>query len=319
MIDAGVESHQAVPKDGGRRAVHLRVLLPRAAGLAALTASRVHGARVRMGERLAEESPVDADLVLPIPDSGTPAAIGFSRALKIPFSEGLIKNRYVGRTFIQPDQGLREQGIRLKFNPLAEVAGQARRRGRRLDRARQHDAPDRADAVRRRRCRGARARLVAAGDLAVLLRHRLRRPRRAHRLEQDRRRGARVHRRDVTRVPVAGGSAGVDPAARLAVLPRVPHAGLPDRGPARGTQAAIRGVYEAKRPVRAADQWRGCAGNREVPTLRPAKCYCSRRAALAMPREIDVGERQRVNETTNAAELTARASAMIATRIVARM
>jgi amidophosphoribosyltransferase len=83
----------------------------------------VHGARVRMGERLAEEAPVDADLVLPIPDSGTPAAIGFSRALGIPFSEGLIKNRYVGRTFIQPDQGLREQGIRLKFNPLAEVAG----------------------------------------------------------------------------------------------------------------------------------------------------------------------------------------------------
>jgi amidophosphoribosyltransferase len=60
---------------------------------------------------------------MPIPDSGTPAAIGFSRASGIPFSEGLIKNRYVGRTFIQPDQELREQGIRLKFNPLDEVAG----------------------------------------------------------------------------------------------------------------------------------------------------------------------------------------------------
>ncbi len=83
----------------------------------------VHGARVRMGERLAQESPAEADLVLPIPDSGTPAAIGFSRATGIPFSEGLIKNRYVGRTFIEPDQGLREQGVKLKFNPLAEVAG----------------------------------------------------------------------------------------------------------------------------------------------------------------------------------------------------
>jgi amidophosphoribosyltransferase len=83
----------------------------------------VHGARVRMGERLAQEAPADADLVLPIPDSGTPAAIGFSRGSGIPFSEGLIKNRYVGRTFIQPDQGLREQGVKLKFNPLAEVAG----------------------------------------------------------------------------------------------------------------------------------------------------------------------------------------------------
>ena len=88
-----------------------------------LAGIEVHSARVRMGERLAQESPVDADLVLPIPDSGTPAAIGFSRATGIPFSEGLIKNRYVGRTFIQPEQGLREQGIKLKFNPLAEVAG----------------------------------------------------------------------------------------------------------------------------------------------------------------------------------------------------
>jgi len=88
-----------------------------------LAGVEVHGARVRMGERLAAESPVEADLVLPIPDSGTPAAIGFARASGIPFSEGLIKNRYVGRTFIQPEQGMREQGIRMKFNPLAEVAG----------------------------------------------------------------------------------------------------------------------------------------------------------------------------------------------------
>src|SRR5512146_1011123 len=83
----------------------------------------VHGARVRMGERLAAEAPVDADLVLPIPDSGTPAAIGFARAAGIPFSEGLIKNRYVQRTFIQPDQELRRQGIKLKYHPVAEVAG----------------------------------------------------------------------------------------------------------------------------------------------------------------------------------------------------
>jgi amidophosphoribosyltransferase len=88
-----------------------------------LAGVEVHGARVRMGERLAAEAPVEADLVLPIPDSGTPAAIGFARAAGIPYSEGLIKNRYVGRTFIQPEQSMREQGIRMKFNPLAEVAG----------------------------------------------------------------------------------------------------------------------------------------------------------------------------------------------------
>ncbi|HSL65395.1 MAG TPA: amidophosphoribosyltransferase [Gaiellaceae bacterium] len=88
-----------------------------------LSEVEVHGARIRMGERLAAEAPVAADLVLPIPDSGTPAAIGFARASGIPFSEGLIKNRYVGRTFIQPDQAMREQGVHLKFNPLAELTG----------------------------------------------------------------------------------------------------------------------------------------------------------------------------------------------------
>jgi amidophosphoribosyltransferase len=122
VIDEQVEARQAVVQDhGGALCIFEFFYLARPDSR--LAGVEVHGARVRMGERLAEESPVDADLVLPIPDSGTPAAIGFSRALKIPFSEGLIKNRYVGRTFIQPDQGLREQGIKLKFNPLGEVAG----------------------------------------------------------------------------------------------------------------------------------------------------------------------------------------------------
>ncbi len=118
----GVHAEQAVPQDrGGALCIFEFFYLARPDSR--LDGVEVHGARVRMGERLAEEAPVDADLVLPIPDSGTPAAIGFSRALGIPFSEGLIKNRYVGRTFIEPDLGLREQGIKLKFNPLAEVSG----------------------------------------------------------------------------------------------------------------------------------------------------------------------------------------------------
>jgi len=120
--ERGVESVQALPQDnGGALCIFEFFYLARPDSR--LAGVEVHGARVRMGERLAEEAPVAADLVLPIPDSGTPAAIGFSRALNIPFSEGLIKNRYVGRTFIEPDQGLREQGIKLKFNPLAEVKG----------------------------------------------------------------------------------------------------------------------------------------------------------------------------------------------------
>jgi amidophosphoribosyltransferase len=122
VIDECVESRQVMPLDDhGALCIFEFFYLARPDSR--LSGVEVHGARVRMGERLAEESPVEADLVLPIPDSGTPAAIGFSRALNVPFSEGLIKNRYVGRTFIQPDQGLREQGIKLKFNPLAEVAG----------------------------------------------------------------------------------------------------------------------------------------------------------------------------------------------------
>jgi amidophosphoribosyltransferase len=122
VIDDQLESRQVMPLDDhGALCIFEFFYLARPDSR--LSGVEVHGARVRMGERLAEESPVEADLVLPIPDSGTPAAIGFSRALKLPFSEGLIKNRYVGRTFIQPDQGLREQGIKLKFNPLAEVAG----------------------------------------------------------------------------------------------------------------------------------------------------------------------------------------------------
>jgi len=81
----------------------------------------VHEIRQEMGRILAQESPADADLVIPVPDSGIPAAIGYSQESGIPFSEGLIKNRYVGRTFIQPDQRLRELGVKLKLNPLREV------------------------------------------------------------------------------------------------------------------------------------------------------------------------------------------------------
>jgi amidophosphoribosyltransferase len=119
--DKGVHSRQAV--EPTRRALCIFEFFYLARPDSRLEGIEVHGARIRMGERLAAEAPVDADLVMPIPDSGTPAAIGFSRASGIPFSEGLIKNRYVGRTFIQPDQGLREQGVKLKFNPLGEVAG----------------------------------------------------------------------------------------------------------------------------------------------------------------------------------------------------
>ena len=81
----------------------------------------VYVARERMGRALAREHPVEADVVIAVPDASVPAAIGYARESGIPFHEGLIKNRYIGRTFIQPDQRLRERGVQLKFNPLRHV------------------------------------------------------------------------------------------------------------------------------------------------------------------------------------------------------
>lgn len=86
-----------------------------------INGKNVYDARVDMGKALAREFPVDADLVIPTPDSGTPAAIGFSQESGIPFGHGLVKNAYVGRTFIEPSQTIRQLGIRLKLNPLKEV------------------------------------------------------------------------------------------------------------------------------------------------------------------------------------------------------
>ncbi|MDE0268862.1 MAG: amidophosphoribosyltransferase [Acidimicrobiaceae bacterium] len=80
--------------------------------------SLVHVTRQRLGRKLAEEAPVEADLVLPVPDSGNPQAVGYAQESGLPYMEGLIKNRYVGRTFIQPTQELRTAGIAMKFNPL---------------------------------------------------------------------------------------------------------------------------------------------------------------------------------------------------------
>ena len=81
----------------------------------------IHATRVAIGVRLAQEAPVEADLVIPVPESGTPAAIGYSKGSGIPFGIGLVKNSYVGRTFIQPSQTIRQLGIRLKLNPLREI------------------------------------------------------------------------------------------------------------------------------------------------------------------------------------------------------
>lgn len=86
-----------------------------------LMGQNVYATRYRMGQRLAEESHVQAELVMPVPDSGVPAAQGYAQASGVPYGEGFVKNRYVGRTFIQPTRAMRQHGIRMKYNPLREV------------------------------------------------------------------------------------------------------------------------------------------------------------------------------------------------------
>jgi amidophosphoribosyltransferase len=90
-----------------------------------LYGQELHSARFRMGELLAEQAKVPADMVMGVPDSGIPAAEGYARRSRIPYGTGLVKNRYIGRTFIQPDQAQRAQGVRRKLNPLrGAIAGQ---------------------------------------------------------------------------------------------------------------------------------------------------------------------------------------------------
>ena len=81
----------------------------------------VYEVRKTLGEALAREHPVEADVVIPVPDSGVPAAIGYAAALRIPFEMGLIRSHYVGRTFIEPQQSIRQFGVRLKLNPVEPI------------------------------------------------------------------------------------------------------------------------------------------------------------------------------------------------------
>ena len=81
----------------------------------------VYAARQRLGQALARESPVDADIVIAVPDSGVPAALGYARESGIPYEIGLVRSHYVGRTFIEPQSSIRHFGVRLKLNPVKEV------------------------------------------------------------------------------------------------------------------------------------------------------------------------------------------------------
>jgi amidophosphoribosyltransferase len=113
---AGLESEQAV--EPGRRALCMFEFVYFARPDSSMYDCTLYEARQRMGAAISRSAPVEADLVIGVPDSGTPAATGYAQASGIPFGEGLAKNRYIGRTFISPSQMLRQQGIRLKLNPM---------------------------------------------------------------------------------------------------------------------------------------------------------------------------------------------------------
>ncbi len=133
----------------------------------------VNEVRTNLGRELARETGVDADVVVPIPDSGVCAAIGYSEEAKIPLRFGLIRNHYVGRTFIEPAQSIRHFGVKVKLNTGEEHhQRQARGADRRLAGAR-HDQPqDREDGARRGRRRSAPAHQLSADRVALFLRRR---------------------------------------------------------------------------------------------------------------------------------------------------
>ncbi len=123
--DRGVEARRFAPSPRSALCVFEYVYLARPDSV--LRGRTVHEVRRELGRNLAREAPAEADLVVPVPDTGASAAQGYSEVSGIPYGEGLMKNRYVGRTFIQPSQSLRERGVKLKLNPIPETI-----RGRRL-------------------------------------------------------------------------------------------------------------------------------------------------------------------------------------------
>jgi amidophosphoribosyltransferase len=116
MDDHGLTSSQF--QESGRHAMCVFEFIYFARPDSIIKNCELEEARLRMGRELAREQPVDADMVIALPDSGTPAAIGYAEESGIPFREGLVKSRYINRTFIEPDQSLREAGVVLKLNPL---------------------------------------------------------------------------------------------------------------------------------------------------------------------------------------------------------
>ena len=205
VIDAdGVKSFFPLPRQPARPCIFEYVYFARPDSI--VHGRSVYDARKAMGEELAREAPAAADVVVPVPDSGVPAAIGYARGCGLPFELGIIRNHYVGRTFIQPTQSIRELGVRMKHNANRTVVA-----GKRVvliddfDRARNDERQDRPDDARCRRARGAFPHLLAADRLSRFLWHRHAGARQTARRPHGSREHARIHRGRQSGLPVGGG------------------------------------------------------------------------------------------------------------------
>ena len=165
----------------------------------------VYQVRKELGRQLAREHAVEADVVIPVPDSGVPAAMGYAEESGIRFELGLIRNHYVGRTFIEPQQSIRHFGVKIKLNPVREVLeGKTGSRYRRLDCPRHHFAQDRQDGQECRGQGGSCPHILPADQLSLLLRHRHTYPQRADFIIPYPRRDHQIHNRRLPRLSVQG-------------------------------------------------------------------------------------------------------------------
>ena len=173
---SGIESIRFAPEKQHQQCIFEHVYFSRPDSV--VFGRPVNQSREELGRLLAREHPVEADIVTPVPDSGVPAAVGYAAESGIPFRMGLIRNHYVGRTFIEPEQAIRDFGVKLKLNPdTAHARRAARGSGGRFDRARHHQPQNRSPGARSRRDRSSRAHQLPADDFALLLRRRYAAPR----------------------------------------------------------------------------------------------------------------------------------------------
>ena len=283
--EAGLESRRVAR--GGRRAFCVFEYIYFARPDSRMNGQVLQVARGRMGEILWREAPVEADLVIAVPDSGNPAARGLARAAGLPQDDGFVKNRYVARTFIQPGQELRKHGLRLKFNPLPEVIA-----GKRLVVV--DDSIVRGNTTRQivqmlrdaGAARGAHAHLGAADQAPLPLRHRHVDARGDDRPRAHHRGGRRRARLRLAALPVARrASTRRCGATRDDALRRLLHRRVPARAQRGGAAASTR---SSASPHPSARAWR-----RERPTgARPGGCArlpaCLAEVVLARRRGVVV-------------------------------